>query len=335
MKFNKIAFRMIAVTGLACGAAGLTGCAAAHHGSPRAPEQSTIIVDSVPVAEEGGLYVAATEGFFKRQGLTVIIKSITGGEEGIPDLQAGRAQLVAGNYVSFVLAQIAGHAGGRPAGFRVVAPASNIQPGTDALYVRPGSRYRTIASLAVSHGTVGLNTPRGVGQVMLGALMQDNGYSIHSIRQVIPRGGFLALVSMLRDGQVDAAWLPQPFATMAQQQYGAVQLADFDQGSVRDFPFTGYIGATTWVRAHPNTVAAFDRALTAAQQVADSDRPALEDAMEKYAGLRPIIAETMPYDAYPLNMAGAHLQRVSDAMFEFGLTPGLREPYQMTGMTGP
>jgi NitT/TauT family transport system substrate-binding protein len=292
-------------------------------------------VDSVPVAEEAGLYVAATGGFFKRQGLTVTIKPVTGGEEGIPDLQSGKAQLVAGNYVSFVLAQIAGHADGKPADFRVVAPASNIQPGTEALYVRAGSPYKTVASLAESHGTVGLNAPRGVGQVMLGALMQDNGYSIRNIRQVIPRGGFPALVSMLKDGQVDAAWLPQPFATTAQQRYGAVQLADFDQGPVRDFPVTGYVGATAWVRAHPGTVAAFDRALSAAQRVADSDREALENAMERYAGLRPIIAETMPYDAYPLNMAGAQLQRVSDAMFEFGLTPSLREPYQMTGMTGP
>ena len=55
-------------------------------------------INSVPTAEEGGLYVAAADGFFKQQGLTVKIKSITGGEDGIPDLQSGKAQLVAGNY---------------------------------------------------------------------------------------------------------------------------------------------------------------------------------------------------------------------------------------------
>jgi hypothetical protein len=31
---------------------------------------------------------------------------ITGGEAGIPDLQAGRAQLLAGNYVSFILSKM-------------------------------------------------------------------------------------------------------------------------------------------------------------------------------------------------------------------------------------
>lgn len=335
MKLNKRAFSVITVTGLAGGAAGLAGCTAeAYGGSPGVPEQSTIIVDSVPAAEEGGLYVAAADGFFKQQGLTVKIKSITGGEEGIPDLQSGKAQLVAGNYVSFVLAQIAGQANGKPANFRIVAPSSQTQPGSNALYVLPDSPYKSVAALAKSHATVGLNTPRNVGQVMLGSLMQDNGYSVDNIRQVIPPGGFPALVTKLKDRQVDAAWLPQPFATMAQQQYGAVQLADFDQGAVRDFPFTGYIGDTDWVRTHPNTVAGFDRALTAAQQVADSNRGALEEAMEKYTGLRPIIADTMPYDVYPLNMAGTELQRVSNAMFEFGLTPTLKEPYRIDSMTG-
>jgi hypothetical protein len=57
---------------------------------------------SVPVAGEGGLYVAQAQGFFARQGLNVKIDSITGAERAIADLQTGRAQSVAGNYVSFI-----------------------------------------------------------------------------------------------------------------------------------------------------------------------------------------------------------------------------------------
>ena len=105
-------------------------------------EQRTITVDSVPAAEEGGLYVAQAQGFFAQQGLTVKINSITGGEAGIPDLQQGRAQLVAGNYVSFILAQMAGKFGAtpqtaEPVNMRIIAAGSEIQPGTEALYVMP------------------------------------------------------------------------------------------------------------------------------------------------------------------------------------------------------
>lgn len=331
MKLSKLAYCMFTVAGLA---GGTTACAATYS-APAPPEQATITVDSVPVADEGGLYVGVADGFFRQQGLNVQIKPVTGGEEAIPDLQSGKAQLVGGNYVSFVLAQIAGRANGKPADFRVVAPASDMQTDTEDLYVAPGSRYKSVASLAANHATVGLNTPHDVGQVMLGSLMQDSGSSIRDIRQVTPAGGFPALVKMLKDGQVDAAWLPQPFATQAEQQYGAVELADMNQGAVKNFPFTGYLGSTTWIRSHPHTVAAFTRALAKAQQVADSNREELENAMVKYTGLKPIVADTMAYDSYPLDLGDTQLQRVSDAMFEFGLTPGLKRPYQMAAMTAP
>jgi NitT/TauT family transport system substrate-binding protein len=330
----KIAWRAAVVA--AAVVMSLTGCTSIDNapGPAGPPERSTIVVDSVPAAEEGGLYIAAVNGFFQQQGLTVKINSITGGEEGIPDLQSGKAQFVGGNYVSFVLAQIDGRANGKPADFRIVAPASQIQPGSNALYVLPDSPYRTVASLASHHASIGLNTPRDVGQVLLGALMQDNGYAIGDIHQVIPPGGFPAVMAMLKRGQVEAAWLPQPLGTMVQQQYGAVQLADFDQGPVQNLPFTGYIASAGWARQHPNTVAAFTRAIAEGQRVADSNRGALETAMERYTGLQPLIADTMPFDTYPLTMADAELQRVSNAMYEFGLTPSLSKPYEISKMIG-
>ena len=156
MKPDKLAFCVIAVTGIA----GVASYAATYYVSPGVPEQPTITVDSVPTAEEGGLYVAAAEGFFKRQGLTVKIKSMAGGEERIPDLQSGKAQLAGGNYISFVLAQIAGQANGKLANFRVIAPASQVQPGSNALYVLRGSPYKSVAALARGHATVGLATAR-------------------------------------------------------------------------------------------------------------------------------------------------------------------------------
>jgi NitT/TauT family transport system substrate-binding protein len=323
---------VIAATGTIAGCATAGGIANA---ATAELEQRTITVDSVPVAEEGGLYVAAAEGFFAQQGLTVKIKSITGAEAAIPDLQTGRAQLVAGNYVSFILAQMAGTFANQPVNMRIIAAGSEITPGTEELYVMPNSKFQTVAELAKAHATVGLNTANNVGAVMLGALLAGTGYKLSAVTQVIPKGGFPALLTMLPAGQVDAAWLPQPLGEMAEQEYGAIPLADLDQGSVEDFPFTGYMGTTQWVKTHPNTVAAFLRALDEGQQLADTDRSAVETAMEKYVGIPPIVADTMAIDTYPLEMDGPQLQRVADSMFEFGLTPGTKAPYQMANMIQP
>ena len=339
MMIRKLSYLGAAIVAIVATGA-LVGCATAEGNVDVATgrlEQRIITVDSVPAAEEGGLYVAQQQGFFAQQGLTVKINSITGGEAGIPDLQTGGAQLVAGNYVSFILAQIAGKFGAtpqavKPINLRIIAAGSETMPGTNALYVMPHSKFQTVAELAKAHASVGLNTANNVGAVMMGALLDGDGYKLSDIRQVIPPGGFPALLTMLPAGKVDAAWLPQPLAEIAEQEYGAVPIADFDQGSVQNFPFTGYMGTTTWIKEHPNTVAAFLRALDEGQQLADTDRSAVETAMEKFTGITPIIADTMAIDTYPLEMDVPQLQRVTDSMYEFGLTAA---PYQISKMIQP
>jgi len=315
---------------------GLAGCSSGASAAAGGQAKPTVVtVDSVPASEEGGLYVADYEGFFTQQGLAVKIKAITGGEAGIPDLQAGRADLVAGNYVSFILAQMAGKFDGKPADMRIIAAGSELQPGSEALYVMPDSKFKTIASLGKYHARVGLNTPNDVGDVMVGALLENTGYALKDIRQVIPAGGFPALLKMLPAGKVDAIWLPEPLGTIAEQEVGAVPLADFDQGSMENFPFTGYIGTTQWVRTHASTVAAFLRALSEGQELADTDREAVESAMEKYTGITPLVADNMSIDSYPLTMDLPELQRVPDSMFQYGLTPGAKSAYQIAKMVEP
>jgi NitT/TauT family transport system substrate-binding protein len=318
--------------------AALAGCSGGNATAAAAGqlEQTTITVDSVPATEEGGLYVAAAQGFFAQQGLTVKIRPITGGEAGIPDLQAGSADVVAGNYVSFILAQMAGTFGGKPVNLRIIAAGSELQPGSEALYVMPKSRFKTVAELAQAHARIGLNTPNDVGDVLVASLLEQAGpYTLGDIKQVIPAQGFPALLKMLPEGRVDAIWLPQPLGEMAEQQVGAVPLADFEQGSLEDLPFTGYIGNMTWIHAHPHTVAAFLRALSQGQQLADTDRSAVEQAMEKYTRIPAIIADTMAIDSFPLEMDVPQLQRVPDSMFQFGLMPGATAPYPIIDMIQP
>ena len=86
----------------------LASCSSSGSGVPSgpAPEVSSIVVDAVPTADEAGLYIANQKGYFRQQGLNIKIDPILGGEPGMADLQTGKAQIIVGNYVSFVLAQI-------------------------------------------------------------------------------------------------------------------------------------------------------------------------------------------------------------------------------------
>jgi NitT/TauT family transport system substrate-binding protein len=326
---NKLLYCLTAgipVVALAACSSGSSGGVAS--GPP--PEQSTIVIDAVPTADAAGIYIAQDNGYFKQQGLTVKIVPINGGEYGMGDLQTGKAQLIEGNYVSFILAQIAGTFAApnpnnptqtepaRPINMRLIADSSQMQAGNQALYVLANSPYKTVQDLVQHHVAVGVNTLHNIGSVFLGSLLASDGYEASALQQS-PR--ILPLMpSLLAQHKISAAWLPEPFGTEAQQQYGAVQLADFDQGSLQGFPIGTVAGSADWVQSHPYTVAAFLRAYNEGQQVADTNRAAVEAALVKHVPqLTKEIAATMTLDTYPLAMDVPVMQRVADAMYEFGV----------------
>jgi NitT/TauT family transport system substrate-binding protein len=341
---NKLRYCLAAVIPAAvlmgCSSGGSSGITAAS-GPP--PEVPSITIDAVPTADAAGLYIAYDEGLFAKQGLTVKIDPIDGGEFGMGDLQDNSVQLVEGNYVSFVLAQIAGKFAApnpkdpaktlpsKPINLRIIANSSQMQPGNQALYVLPKSPYKSVADLAKDHATIGINSPNNIAQVLLGSLFAADGLKLNKIKQVV-QPVFPLMPGYLAAHKIDAAWLPEPFGTEAEQLDGAVQLADLDQGAILNFPIGAIVGNTTWVQTHPNTVAAFLRAYDEGQQIADTNRAATEKSLVSHTGVTKLVAATMTFDTYPLVMDVPTMQRVPNAMFEFGVTPGLKQPYDIADM---
>ncbi len=323
------------------GGAGSGGAA-----SGPAPEVSSITIDAVPTADAAGLYIAYDEGLFAKQGLTVKIDPIDGGEFGMGDLQDNSVQLVEGNYVSFVLAQIAGTFAApnknnpannlpkRPINLRIIADSSQLQPGNEALYVLQNSPYKTVADLAEDHATIGINSPGNLAQVLLGSLFAADGLKLSKIKLVV-QPAFPIMATYLAQHKIDAACLPEPFGTEAEQEDGAVRLADFDQGAIADFPIGAIVGDAQWVQTHPDTVAAFLRAYDEGQQIADTDRTVTERSLVTHTQVSKLVAATMTLDTYPLIMDVPVMQRVADAMFEFGVTPNLQQPYDIAEMIQP
>jgi len=78
--------------------------------------------------------------------------------------------------------------------------------------------------------------------------------------------------------------MPEPFATAAEQQYGPVQFADLNQGATKQFPIQGYVVTKSWAERNPATLKAFVTALAQGQELADTSRHSVEQAMEGING---------------------------------------------------
>ena len=111
-------------------------------------------------------------------------------------------------------------------------------------------------------------------------------------------------------------------------------LADLNQGATTSFPVEGYVATKQWAKQHPRTLAAFYRALEEGQQIADSNRAAVEQAMEDLPGelrLTPATAALMSLDEYPVSSGPVgtvdkvRLQRVVNVMQQFlGFDPSFK-----------
>ncbi len=282
-------------------------------------EKTTLNVAVSPVVDSAGFFIALREGLFAQEGLTVNY-SPAFGDVVIGGQVKGQYDITATNYVSYIEAQVS-----HRVDLRIIAEGSLLQPGSRVIMTMPKSRILTLADLR-GH-VLGVNPDVNIGFLLAASVLTENGIPMRkSAADPVEFPAFdmpypnaaPALVS----GKVAAAVMSEPFATQAAEDYGAVTVADLSSGATQLFPVEGYAVTKAWAKANPNTLRAFHAALAAGQEIADTDRSAVEAA---FVSLKPgeghidqRTAALMALNIYPLGIDPARLQRVADVMQEFG-----------------
>jgi len=282
-------------------------------------EKPDLTVSVVPAVDSAGFFVALYRGLFREQGLNVRFVPAVSSETVIANQVAGRYDITGGNYVSYIQAQQS-----RRADLDIFAEGSVLQPGAMGIYAMPGSPVRTLGQLAGQ--TVAVNAPRNIMYLLSASVLAEHGLSPADVRFVAPRDGFPVMPGELKAGAFEAAAFAEPFGSIAAEADGAVPLADLDQGATTNFPIEGYVVTKQWARRYPGTLAAFYRALEQGQEIADTNRTAVEQAMEDLPGslaLPRTIAAVMSLESYPVSAGPVgsvdrvRLQRVVDVMQQF------------------
>ena len=295
------------------------GCSAAG-GAVTNPsgEKATLTVGVVPALDSAGFFIAYYDGLFKAQGLTITPAFVTSSETAIAQQVQGKYQITGGNYVSYIQAQQDGQAN-----LDIFAEGSVMEPGAQDLYTMPSSPIRSLADL--KGRTVAINAPNNILYLLTASVLTEHGISPKNVH-FVTKYPFPQIPAELSEGVVNAAVLPEPFASIAEETYGAVPLADLNQGATTSFPVEGYVATKQWAKQHPQTLADFYRALEQGQQIADTNRAAVERAMEDLPGklsLTPAEAALMSVDEYPVSSGPVgtvdkiRLQRVVNVMQQF------------------
>jgi NitT/TauT family transport system substrate-binding protein len=272
----------------------------------------------VPALDSAGFFVAFYQGLFRAHGLNVHFSPATSSDSVIAQQVKGTYDITAGNYVSYIQAEQAGQAN-----LDIFAEGSVMEQGDQAIYTMPDSPIKSLAQL--KGRTIAINAPDNILYLLTASVLAEHGLIPGHVR-FVTKYSFPEIPGELASGGVDAAVLPEPFATDAEEASGAEPLADLNQGATTSFPVEGYVVTKQWAQQNPHTLAAFYRALEQGQQIADTDRGAVEQAMEDLPqplGVSKDTAALIALDQYPVSTGPtgsvdvSRLERVVDVMQQF------------------
>jgi NitT/TauT family transport system substrate-binding protein len=300
------------------------GCSSGGSGSGTTGlklEKTNITVNAFPAIDSAGLYIAQDKGLFAAQGLHVTIVPVPKGpppstQDLINGQVDGKWDISAGDYVTYIENQLG--AGMPKTDLRLVAEASFLQPNVLTVMVSgdsPISQVRQLKGKIVS-----VNARNDIGTLLIDSLLESHGLVPGQIHYTtVPFPGVVDALNA-KNSPLAAAFAPEPFVSGGEAA-GLQELADLDQGSTQDFPIQGYAVTAAWAKKYPNTLKAFTTALSQGQQVADTDRAAVETALQKYLGIPSQPAAFISLPAFPLGVDSVRLQRVVSAMVRFDLLP--------------
>jgi NitT/TauT family transport system substrate-binding protein len=326
MRFRNVgAASAAAIMMLAAGCSGGSG----NNAAPLNVEKTDIVVDAFPAIDSAGLYIAQMDGLFAAQGLHVTIEPVQETQTTQTEINGqlnGSYDITAGDYVTYIDNELAG-----TAKLRLIAEASFLQPNVLTLLVKGGSPIDSIDQL--KHKVISVNAPDDIGTLLVDSLLVEHGISP---KQVTFNSGvaFPAVAQDLGANMINAAFTPEPFVSYDEQNAGIQELADLDQGSTTDFPIQGYAVTQAWAARYPHTLEAFTRALSQGQEIADTDRAAVQRAVEKYLGIPPATAAFISLPSFPAGVDAVRLQRVVSAMLQFGLLPAKDQSFKIQTITG-
>ncbi|MFE3450683.1 ABC transporter substrate-binding protein [Nonomuraea sp. NPDC059194] len=299
------ALLIAATTMVAAGCGGGSETASPNKGGL---EKTSITVGMLPLPEVAPIQIGIDKGFFKAEGLDLKFEPIQGGAAAMSDLASGKYDVLHSNYVSAILATSSG-----VAKLKVVGEAYVAKPNNFMLMTKKDSPIATVAD--VKGKKIGVNTKQNVATLTMSALLKVHGLKPEDVEFV--ETPFPQMVGALDAGQVDVAWLPEPFHEVASSKMGAKTLADLMQGPTADFPIAGYLVTEEFGKANPKTVAAFQRALTKAIELAISNSEEVDAALGKYTKIDAATADLMQLGGYSTSVNPTRLQRVADLMLEF------------------
>ncbi|NLE72895.1 MAG: ABC transporter substrate-binding protein [Actinomycetales bacterium] len=284
----------------------------AEEPSPEATEDEvvSITIGALPISETAPLWAAIDAGVFAEHGLDVTVEAIQGGALAMPALVNGDVDFLIGQPYGALRAHL------QDLDVRIIANyASSYAEGDDinGVVSAPGSDISRPADLAGKR--VAVNSLGAAGDLTISAVVAQDGGDPSTIEFV--EVAFPDAKAQLEAGNIDAAWVPQPFLNMIVGAGGTLVTYNY-QDTLPGLPTLVIIATGATVNDDPDLVNRVRDAFSAAFAWAADNDDAVRQALVDNLSIPPEGAAALPLPRFDTTLDVQLIQDLADLAAEFG-----------------
>jgi NitT/TauT family transport system substrate-binding protein len=301
----------LATTLAACGGDGSDDTSGSGGGG--AEEVRSIRVGVIPIVDVAPIYLGVEQGFFEDRNLDVELVPGSGGAAAVPGVVSGDYDFSFGNVTSILLAS----SEGLP--LRVVANgvSSTADPATDfsAVVVPADSPIQSVADLEGKK--VAVNNLKNIGEVTIRKGIEDAGGDPTNVQFLeLP---FPEMPAAVAAGNVDAAWVVEPFVTVATGQGARAIFYPFAE-PIEDLTVATYFTLEPTIQQDPDLVDDFQAAINESLEYADSNPDEVRRILLTYTQIPEEAAQQIRLPSWPQEVNWESVEVVAGLMTDFGIT---------------
>lgn len=273
-------------------------------------EPVKVTIGALTISETAPLWGAVKAGVFADHGLDVTIQPIQGGAQAMPALINGE--------VDFTVGQPFGVMRARDQGLPVSIIsnyAESLRQGPDINSVVTGAGTGITRAKDLSGKTVAVNSLGAAGDLTIKAAVDADGGDSSTIKFV--EVAFPDVPAQIEAGNIDAAWVPEPFVSMVVAAGGA-RVVDPYQATIPGLPTLVVQATQKTIDEKPELVAAMRAALADAFAWAEANDAEMRQSLVDNMSLPADAAAHLPLPHFTATIDRTTLQALADLAVKYG-----------------
>jgi NitT/TauT family transport system substrate-binding protein len=306
-------FAVAAVSALA-----LTGCGQGSPSGSATPAGSEavdgdltkVVVGVLPIAPSAAIQYGVDEGIFEKHGLDIDFQTASAGAAMLPAVSTGSINIGIGNPLSVLVSVDKG------LDMKIVSGYSNSKAEGDDVTGVVVKKDSGIDSWADLQGkTVGVNAVNTQGDLTIMEAVAQDGGDPQAVK--FSEMAFPDQPAQLERGNIDAAWMAEPFVANALKDEDNKLLGYNYQEVIPGLPTMVAFSSGSYVEQNPEAVADFKAALAETLDAAEADQKGLKSAVATFLKMDESAAQAINMEQFSGELREDEMTKLGELMLKY------------------